>query len=64
MFCWVFGKQGSVLKSVFSTNIQSRFVSVVFDKALGPLRLVRHTLQYPCIFQVLEAMDKDDVEGP
>ena len=31
------------VKSAFSTNAQSRFVSVVVDCVLGPPRLARHT---------------------
>ena len=38
-----FHNQGSVLKSAFSTNAQSRFASVVVDGVLGPLRLALHT---------------------
>ena len=38
-----FHNQGSVLKSVFSTNAQSRFAPAVFDSVLGPPRLSRHT---------------------
>ena len=38
-----FQNQGSVSKSAFSTNAQSRFASVVVDGVLGPLRLARHT---------------------
>ena len=29
--------------SAFSTNVQPRFASVVFDGVLGPLRLAQHT---------------------
>ena len=35
--------------SAFSTNVQSRFASVVIDGVLGPPRLARHTLQCSCI---------------
>ena len=42
-------------KSVFSTNAQSRFASVVVDGVLGPPRLTRHTWQCPCISVVPEA---------
>ena len=38
-----FHNQRLVLKSVFSTNAQSRFGSVVFDGDLGPPRLARPT---------------------
>ena len=38
-----FQNQGSMQKSAFSTNAQSRFASVLFDRVLGPPRLARHT---------------------
>ena len=38
-----FQNQGSVYKSAFSKNAQSRFASVVVDSVLGPPRLARHT---------------------
>ena len=40
--------------SAFSTNIQSRFASVVLDSVLGPLRLAWHTWWCPC-FSVVPA---------
>ena len=35
---------GTTKTSVFSTNAQSRFASVVADGVLGPLRLARHVV--------------------
>ena len=40
---FTFHNQGSVVKSAFSTNAQSRFASAVLDGVLGPPRLVWHT---------------------
>ena len=40
---------------MFSTNAQSRSVSVVVDGALVPPRLARHTLRCPLISVVPEA---------
>ena len=38
-----FSKSRIDVKQTFSTNAQSRIVSVVVDGILGPLRLARHT---------------------
>ena len=38
-----FSKSRVSVKSVFSTNAQTRFASVVVDDVLEPLRLARHT---------------------
>ena len=38
---------GTTKTSVFSTNAQSRFMSVVLDGILGPPRLAWHPLQFP-----------------
>ena len=43
------------VKSAFSTNTQSRFVSVVLHCVLGPLHLARHTWRCPRISVVPEA---------
>ena len=53
-----FQNQGSVRKSAFSTNAQSRFASVGVDGVLGPPRLAQHTLRCPCISVVPEATDE------
>ena len=47
--------QGSVCKSAFSTNTQSRFASCVFDGVLGTPRVAQHTWRCPCISVVPEA---------
>ena len=54
----------SVKKSAFSSNAQSRFASVVVDGVLVPPRLARHTLQFPCISAVPEAMHEASLKGP
>ena len=53
-----FHNQGSVCKSVFSTNTQSRFASVAIDGVLGPPRLARHTSWCPCISVVPYALQE------
>ena len=45
----IFHNQGSVVKSVSSTNAHSRFASVVVDSVLEAMRLARHTWLCPCI---------------
>ena len=55
LFCMTFHNQGSVSKSAFSTNAQSRFASVVVDGVVGPPRLTQHTCRCPCISVVPEA---------
>ena len=49
----------SVEKRVFSKCTESRFASAVCDSVLEPLRLSRHTWQYPCFYLVLLAMQEE-----
>ena len=46
---------GTVKASVFSTNTQSRFASIVLDSVLGPPCLAQNTWRCPFISVVLEA---------
>ena len=48
------GRAKTIKTSAFSTNAQSRFASIVLDKALGPTRLALQTLRGPCMPVVLE----------
>ena len=54
---------GTTKTSLFSTNAQSRFASVVHYGVLGPLRLAKHNSRCPCFSVVSEARVEDALEG-